>query len=113
MKVTKSEAKIIDRNFARIFSYPSPSKAISVAYIEVNGRHPSGRDKQFIEHDLHVLFYVIKGNAVVTIDNKQYKVTEGDSIIIQPGKKYWIEGKISYIAVTTPAYYSEQNEVVK
>ena len=44
MKVTKSEAKIIDRNFAKIFSYPSPSKAISVAYIEVNGRHPSGKD---------------------------------------------------------------------
>ncbi|KKS90559.1 MAG: hypothetical protein UW69_C0008G0027 [Microgenomates group bacterium GW2011_GWA2_44_7] len=112
MKVAKNDAKLITREFTTIYSYPASSKAISAAYIEVKGRHPSGEKEQFIEHDLHVLFYITKGSGTITIENMPYELQEGDVLTIQPGQKYFIEGNISYVVVTSPAYYSEQNEIV-
>jgi mannose-6-phosphate isomerase-like protein (cupin superfamily) len=112
MKVTKNEAKLIKREHTTVYSYPPTSKAISVAFIEVKERHPAGKKEQFIEHDLHVLFYIIDGSGTVTVENKPYELTKGDVLTVQPGQRYFIEGDLSYVATTSPAYYSDQNEVV-
>lgn len=73
----------------------------------------AGPKEQFIEHDLHVLFYIIDGSGKITVEGKIYDVEKGDVLTIQPGQKYFIEGKLSYVVATNPAYYSEQNEVIK
>lgn len=112
MKVTKKEAKFIKREQTTIYSYPPTSKAISVAFIEVKGRHPAGGKEQFVEHDLHVLFYVTDGKGIITVEDKPYELTQGDVLTVQPGKRYFIEGDLSYVAATSPAYYSKQNEIV-
>lgn len=113
MKVTKKEAKFIKREQTVIYSYPPTSKAISVAFIEVKGRHPAGEKEQFIEHDLHVLFYITDGNGIITVEGEPYGLVKGDVLTVQPGKRYFVEGDLSYVVATSPAYYSDQNEIVK
>jgi len=114
MKVSKSEVVKIDRSKSTtIFSYPQKTKAVSVVRIKVNGRHPQEDNLKFIEHDCHVLFYIINGKGKVVIEDVNYNLSSEDTITILPGRRYYIEGNLDYLAIVSPAYYREQNEKVK
>lgn len=112
MKVGFSEAVRIDRDTMTIFNYPQKSKAVSVVRIKVHGRHPQQAKTQFIEHDCHVIFYVINGHGKVVVEDVSYDLSAEDTITILPGQRYYVEGEIDYLAIVSPSYYKEQNEVV-
>lgn len=114
MKVPKSEATNIDfSSSTKIRSYSSHTKSLSVAQITVNGRHPKDKNTKFIGHDCHVIFYVIRGEGKVVIEGESYDLKSEDTITIPAGRQYYIVGDLDYLASTSPAYYPEQNEIVK
>lgn len=114
MKITRKEAFVVKPNKNTVvYSYPSPNKNISVALIKVNGRHPANQGEFFIETKCHVLFYFLKGSGKVVIEDKTFKVKSSDTVIVKSGIKYYLEGKFEYIASTSPAYFPEQNKIVK
>ena len=114
MKITKKQAFVVKPNKNTVvYSYPSNNQAISVALIKVNGRHPENKDEYFVETKCNVLFYFLKGKGKVVIKEKKYLVKAGDTVVVKSGVKYYIEGKFEYLASTSPAYFPEQNKIVR
>ena len=114
MKVTKQQSFLVKPNKnTTVYSYPSGNKTISVALIKVNWRHPDGEGEYFIETQCNVLFYLLKGKGKVIIENQIFELEPEDTISIDSGKKYYIEGNLEYLAATSPAYFPEQNRIVK
>lgn len=114
MKITKKEALIVKPNKNTVvYSYPSNNHAISIALIKVNGRHPANEGEYFVETKCHVLFYFLKGKGRVVIKDKVFTVKSRDTVVVQSGDKYYLEGKFEYLASTSPAYHPEQNKIVR
>jgi mannose-6-phosphate isomerase-like protein (cupin superfamily) len=114
MKVTFKDSLLVKPNSNTfVHSYPSHNPHISIAHIEVHGRHPDKKNQLFIEKKCHVMLYVLKGEGKAVIEGVVFQLKATDSVVIESGKQYYVEGSFEYLAVTSPAYSPEQNEVVE
>jgi len=112
--------KIIHKNQTKQFKnsdvctateYPFEDKDINGAVIELEGRYP---DKgRVVNLKCKELAYVIKGSGKVWIEGKEVVLNEGDMVFIEPGEKYYWEGKMTVFVPCTPAWYPEQHEEVE
>lgn len=113
MKLTKDSLEKVERETAAIVSFPFATKDLSITHIKVFGRHPFDKKKLHIEHKLTLICYVINGDGKFVVEDKIFKVTSGDAILILPNQKYYIKGNLEYLVSCSPAYYREQHEQVK
>ncbi len=111
-KYSKSDAFVIDLGKTKIYEYPRLSKAIGLSYFEVEGRRPEPVDKAYLEHDCTFSLFVVEGHGTMTIEGESHSLQKEDLITVLPGNRWFIEGKLSYIVATTPAFYPEQVEEV-
>jgi mannose-6-phosphate isomerase-like protein (cupin superfamily) len=80
------------------------SKDVSVALINLDGTN-----KKTLNQTRQAFYYVLKGEGVFNIDDKDNPVTEGDFVLIEPGTAYYDRGKMELLAVFTPRF--DQNDV--
>lgn len=60
------------------------------------------------------IYYVIKGNGILHIDNKKIELKQGDVFLIHPNKEYHVIGKNLHLALSThPAWYPKQHKHIK
>lgn len=112
-KYSRADAFIIrPAEGTEIYEYPCQSKSLRISYIKVSGRRPAGLNEAFIEHDCTFSLYVVKGRGSIIIEGKTYELKEDDVVTVLAGKRWIIEGELSYIVATTPAFYPEQSEVI-
>jgi mannose-6-phosphate isomerase-like protein (cupin superfamily) len=109
VKYSKSDAKITDQVTKIVHAYPSPTRMMSVAYMEIKGRHPQG-NKFSLDHDCAFMIYVTKGEGKVYLDKEIVKVTVGDVVYVAIGTPFACEGRMEYVIVDVPGFYPEQIE---
>jgi mannose-6-phosphate isomerase-like protein (cupin superfamily) len=93
------------------FRIPPGDKDINGAVIELNGRYP---DKgSVVNLKCKELAYVIKGSGKLVVEDKEIKLNEGDLVLIEPGEKYYWEGRMTMFMPCSPAWYPKQHMEVK
>lgn len=55
----------------------------------------------------------MKGNGRVVVEEKEVRLHQGDLVLIEPGEKYFWEGKMELFMPCTPAWHPEQHKEVK
>ncbi|MCU0653364.1 MAG: cupin domain-containing protein [Candidatus Pacebacteria bacterium] len=91
--------------------YPINDKDINVAVIELDGRYPEkGQACNAVSKELA---FVVKGSGKVVINGREIAVTEGDLTFIDPGEKFYWEGKMTLVMPCTPAWTSEQYKIAE
>lgn len=108
MLIKKSETKKhVNSPKCIAYQYDFPDKEINIAFIEINGRYP---DKGRVMNNVcREIVFVVSGNGKIEIDGKEFKISKGDSIFIEPNQKYFFEGKLEITASCHPTWYSEQH----
>ncbi len=91
--------------------FPShPHNEQTIAVVKTDGVYP---EKGYAVNDLCTeTIYIIKGELLITVDDKEETVREGELLMILPGQKYCIRGKAEALDVITPAWDSEQNHII-
>ena len=93
------------------FEYPSGSKKMSGAVVNLSGRYPN--EGKLVNLECAELVYIISGSGYISVNNKRNKISEGDMILINPKEKVFWEGKMSTLAVSCPAWNSKQHKIIK
>lgn len=78
---------------------------------------PKGTTTALHKHNLsEELYYITKGSGQMTLGEKQFDVTSGDSICISPGTKHCIENTgaddLHILCCCSPAYSHDDTELV-
>jgi mannose-6-phosphate isomerase-like protein (cupin superfamily) len=106
--IKKSErVKHVNSPACIAYAYEHKDKDINIAFIEIKGRYP---DKGSVLNKVcKELIFIIKGRGKVGINNKKFSIKEGDSVLIQPNQKYFLQGKLDTVVCCHPTWYSEQH----
>lgn len=91
--------------------YPNGDKDLWGAVIKLNGRYPL--KGYTVNLKCKELVYFLDGKGKVYINNKIIDVSKGDQVVIEPGEKFYWEGKLTMFMPCTPAWYPEQHKEVK
>lgn len=110
--VHKADAnKNVVTNSCIAYEYPLNDKDINAVVIEINGRYPhKGRT---VNEVCKELAYVIDGSGRVVIEDQEFEIAEGTSILINPGEKFYWEGNLKMFMPCTPAWYPQQHKEVE
>ena len=110
--IRKSEVKKHQNSAScTAFEYPIGDTDINGAVIAINGRYPD--EGRVVNQVCKEMAYVIKGEGIVQIEGSVVELSEGDLVLIQPGERYYWEGKLTMFVPCTPAWYPEQHKEVK
>jgi mannose-6-phosphate isomerase-like protein (cupin superfamily) len=91
--------------------YPLNDPDINVAVIELDGRYP---EKGFASNAISKeLAFVVKGAGKMVVDGREIAVSEGDLTFIDPGEKFYWEGKMTLVMPCTPAWTPEQYKIIE
>ncbi|MBN1216104.1 MAG: hypothetical protein JXA99_11775 [Candidatus Lokiarchaeota archaeon] len=103
--------KIVNGSSCTAYEYSFDEKDINIALIEINGRYPDiGLSLNQIVKEM---IYVISGKGKIVIENKEYEIEEGDSVLILPNKKYFIDGSLKLLVSCSPAWDVSQYKIIK
>lgn len=107
MLIRKSERDSKGDDIVSVYEYPFGNKDLDVAVAEINGLYP--KEGFVINRDVDMIYYIISGDAEITVENKKYDVHEGDSLFIKKGNKYRINGKnLKAVLSSSPAWNPDQ-----
>ncbi len=91
--------------------YPLGDADINGALIELSGREPdAGRA---VNLECKELAYIINGSGKVVIEGQEINLNAGDLVLIEPGEKFFWEGKMTIFMPCAPAWYPEQYKKVE
>jgi mannose-6-phosphate isomerase-like protein (cupin superfamily) len=111
-KEDRKEKRLSENATVWEYHHHFPSKAIGFAVSKLNNRVPDSgymRNKVCAE-----LYYVLSGSATVFVEGEKFEIGEGDVLLIEPGKKFYVEANDLHVAIpTAPAFYAEQWEHVE
>lgn len=89
-----------------------PDENTGVSYQKLNGRLPAKgcyRNKVCQE-----IMFIVAGYAQLNINDKEYSVSQGDVVVLQPGEKHFGQYQNTVlITITSPNWSEEQCEVVE
>ena len=79
---------------------------------------PAGTAEQLHFHErAEQVFYILKGEAMLQINNEKFQVRSGESISILPGSKHFIsnesEDEIEFLVISSPSTYNDRIEIEK
>jgi mannose-6-phosphate isomerase-like protein (cupin superfamily) len=108
MLVKKSESKrFANSSTCTVYEYEHGDKDLNIAVGEIRGRYPETgnvMNKVFKE-----IVLVNEGSGKIVIEGKVFSLEEGDSILIEPNKKYFWEGNMKLIMVCNPPFKTENH----
>ena len=91
--------------------YPEGDLDIWGAVIEINGRYPEkGRT---VNLECKELVYFLEGEGKLVVEDKEIEVRKGDQVVIEPGEKFYWQGKLKMFMPCTPAWHPEQHKQVE
>jgi mannose-6-phosphate isomerase class I len=78
----------------------------NIASIDLDGRYPEqGYALNTISREL---IYVKKGDGILVAGNKNVAINPGDTALIKPNEKYYLEGTMELIISSSPAWHPGQ-----
>ena len=109
--VTKGQAKSFKNGkCCEAMEYQMGDKDINGTVIKLAGRYPE--TGEVVNNICKEMAYVIKGSGKVVVESKQFDISAGDLILVEPGEKYYWEGKMVMFVPCAPAWYPEQHKEV-
>ena len=69
--------------------------------------------KNFITAKAILYFILLKGSGTWFIEDKPYEVASGDVIIIPPNKRFYYQGCLKQICITSPAWEPQYEHHVR
>lgn len=112
MLIKKKQAKIVDFGAKIIRKYTASDKQLEINHMTLNGRTPEKEGTFLCETKVHFMVYIIKGSGKIFCGEDIFDLSEGDSVDVPPGTKFAAEGNFEYITAESPAWYSEQAQIV-
>lgn len=102
----KQAQKVQNSQHCWVYEYPSDSKEINGAFVEMTGREPdAGRVVNIVCKELA---YVIEGSGKIVIEGTELSLEKGDMVLIEPGEKFYWDGDMTLFLSCSPAWYLEQ-----
>ena len=110
--VKKSKAKKTQSfSSTTVWEYMMKDNDINGAVAEIHGRYP---DKgRVVNKESKELVFVIKGKGRLIVEGKEIRFQAGDLLLIEPGERYFWQGKMKLFMANTPRWRSEQHKLVK
>lgn len=91
--------------------YSLGDKDINVAHVEVLGRYPEkGR---VTNEKCKELAYIMEGNGKIVVEGEEISLDEKDLILLEPGERFYWEGKMKMLMSCAPAWHMEQHREVE
>ncbi|NIF03828.1 cupin domain-containing protein [Chryseobacterium sp. Tr-659] len=77
---------------------------------------PAGTSEKLHFHKLAgQFFYILKGNAMLYIDDERFQMKQGESISIEPGSKHFISNEsneeIEFLVISNPPADQDRIEI--
>ena len=109
---TKSQRKEFKNgDYCIAFEYPREDKNINGAVIKLSGRYP---DKGWAANEVcKEMGYIISGSGKLVVEDKEYELTAGDLVLINPGEKFYWQGDMEIFMPCAPAWSPNQYKTVK
>lgn len=107
----KQAKKVKNSKHCWVFEYPLGDKDINGAFVKLTGREPD--EGRVVNLKCKELAYIIEGSGRIEIEGKEIKLKAGDMVLIEPGEKFFWEGKMTMFLSCAPAWYLEQYKKVK
>ena len=86
-------------------------KNINGAVIKLSGRYP---DKGWAVNEIcKEMGYIISGSGKLVVEDKEYELTAGDLVLINPGEKFYWQGDMEIFMPCAPAWSPNQYKTVK
>ncbi|MGD0728917.1 MAG: cupin domain-containing protein [Candidatus Micrarchaeaceae archaeon] len=113
MKLVKKSERVAKSNSDKctVYEYLLRDKDIDGAVAEITGREPKTGFE--CNKECKELCYVIKGSGILFVKNGSVKLSEGDVVLIQPGEKYYWNGKMTLFISCNPKWNANQHVFVK
>ncbi len=98
----KEKALSIEKHGVRMRIYNGADECphAAVAYQETE----KGHAEEFYHTKSWFIYYIIEGSGTWFIDDMEYEVSEGDTVIVPPGKRIYFRGALKQVCVTAPAW---------
>lgn len=93
-----------------VTEYTLDHKMLDMAIATVSGRYPDAR--QVVNQQCDELAYVVEGEGKLVLNQKEYKLSAGDVVVIEAGEKYYWEGEMKLFLSCSPAWNKEQHHFV-
>jgi len=79
---------------------------------------PAGTAEKLHFHErAEQVFYILKGEAILYINNEKFQVKSGESISIKPGSKHFISNEskeeIEFLVISSPSTHNDRIEIEK
>ncbi|QQS39119.1 AraC family ligand binding domain-containing protein [Candidatus Woesebacteria bacterium] len=106
--IPQSKAKKFQNSrYCEVLEYGLNDKDINAALVTITGRYP---DKGYtVNKACKELVLVIAGRGKVVIEEKVFQLRKGSVILIEPGEKFFWEGRLTMFMPCTPAWYPAQH----
>jgi len=98
---------ITEHDISDFTEYPFTSGGLSLGISSVRGRYPAGGWD--VDNGIEQIWYVMKGSATVEAGDKTYELAEGDMLHIDKGERFSINGTITIMVASSPAWTDEQH----
>lgn len=113
MKIIHQEQviKINNSKHCLVSEYSLGDKDINGALVELSGRYPD-KDRA-VNSACKELAYIISGSGKAVIDSQEFYLGAGDLVLIEPGEKFFWQGKMAMFISCTPAWHYNQYKEVE
>lgn len=106
----KSKAQVFKRPTCTVFEYKG-TKNLGFAVAEIKEKYPEHGSAKNTKVDM--TYFVEEGAGKFFLEDEVFEIKKGDLIIIEKGKWYRVEGSITSIMASNPAWFPEQYEAKK
>ena len=97
-------------NECSVIEHPLNHEMLDMAIAHISGRYPL--ERQAVNLECAELAYVIDGNGKIVINNIEHQLNTGDVVVIDPGEKFYWEGKMKLFLSCRPAWNKEQHQLI-
>jgi len=94
-----------------VTEYTLNDEMINVAIAKVTGRYPTTGNT--LNQICKEVAYIHEGNGKVVVNNQEYRLKAGDTVLIEAGEKFHWEGNMTIFISCTPAWTKDQNRMVE
>lgn len=100
IKKISKEPDFEEKGFFKGYHLTTGNQDVGIDYIEMESGH------QFIQKELKsiLIYYIIEGKGIATIDNNKYEIEQGDTVEIPVGKEFAFKGKMKMIEIMNPPF---------
>lgn len=107
MLIERKQAKKFEQPTCTVLEYGGKDE-LDIAVARITGRYPEKGKARNTKCTM--MYYLLTGKGKVIIEDETFEVKEGDAVLFEPGKWYWVEGDLEVVIASSPRWSPEQYE---